>query len=249
MKKSHPLQKIAAKKQKNASTFVNFSVFLPRTTQMKPMNAKSMKKLAILFVFIGLGVMPLVAQKLGGGLILGPTFSTMKMSLNDTTTFRPDFCAGVRIALIPKRFVVGAEMDVIYSRQGMSTFRGTNADGNRIRNVVQSHYINVPLLLNVYFRRWTEDDEDESRIPCLRVGPQVGLCLGGSDVQILKSTTTNRYITPWERGTFNRLDYGLTAAFSYWFVEVRYTFGLANVFPGEGTAYNHVISVTWSDVW
>ena len=31
------------------------------------------------------------AQHLGGGLMLGPTFSTMKISGNDSTTFRTDF--------------------------------------------------------------------------------------------------------------------------------------------------------------
>ena len=207
------------------------------------------KRLVFLGLFLVVGLSTAFAQRIGGGLMLGPTFSTMKMSLNDTTTFRPDFCAGVRIALIPKQFIIGAELDVIYSRQGMSTFRGLDADGNRIRNIAQSHYINVPLLLNIYLRKWNEDDEDESMIPRLRIGPQVGFCLGGNDAQILKGASTKRYITPWERGSFNRIDYGLTAAISYWFIEVRYTFGMANVFKGEGTAYNHVISVTWSDIW
>jgi len=196
-----------------------------------------------------LAAFSLHAQKLGGGLMLGPTFSTMKISGNDSTTFRPDFCAGVRIALIPKRFIFGAEMDVIYSRQGTSSKKGLDLDGNTFRYKEQSHYINVPLLLNVYLRRWNEDDEDESKIPRLRIGPQIGFCLGGNEILDVKGKKKQQYITPWEKGSFNRLDYGLTAALSYWFVEVRYTFGMANVFKDGEKSTNHVISVTWSDIW
>ena len=199
------------------------------------------------FAFLGAG--SLMGQKIGGGLIFGPTFSTMKISGNDSTSFRTDFCAGVRIALIPKRFVVGAELDVIYSRQGMRTRSGLDAAGNSFRHLAQSHYINVPLLLNVYFRRWNEDDEDESMIPRLRIGPQVGFCVGGNNVVAVQGKTKSQFITPWKPDSFNRLDYGLTAALSYWFVEVRYTLGLADVFKGEGRSANHVISVTWSDIW
>ena len=207
------------------------------------------KRLVLFIVFTIACLFPLMAQKLGGGLILGPTFSTMKMSLNDTTTFRPDVCAGVRIALIPKRSIIGAELDVIYSRQGMSTKKGLDLEGNTIRYKEKSQYINVPLLLNIYLRKWNEDDEDESMIPRLRIGPQIGFCLGGSDVQMVKGKTNKQYIMPWERGSFNRLDYGVTAALSYWFVEVRYTYGMANVFKQGEKSTNHVISVTWSDVW
>ena len=121
--------------------------------------------------------------------------------------------------------------------------------GNTIRYMEKSHYINVPLLLNIYLRKWNEDDDDESKIPRLRIGPQIGFCLGGSDVQMIKGKINKQYITPWERGSFNRLDYGVTAALSYWFVEVRYTFGMANFFKEGEKSTNHVISVTWSDVW
>ena len=113
----------------------------------------------------------------------------------------------------------------------------------------KSHYINVPLLLNIYLRKWNEDDEDESMIPRLRIGPQIGFCVGGNDIMEVKGKKKQQYITPWEPGSFNRLDYGLTAALSYWFVEVRYTFGMANVFKEGEKSTNHVISVTWSDIW
>ena len=189
------------------------------------------------------------AQSLGGGLMLGPTFSTMKISDNDSTTFRTDFSGGVRIALIPKRFILGAEVDIIYSRQGMRTTKGLDESGNTIRYMEKSHYINVPLLLNVYFRKWNEDDEDESMIPRLRIGPQIGFCVGGNDIKEVKGKKKQQYITPWKPGEFNRIDYGLTAAVSYWFVEVRYTYGLANVFKEGEKSTNHVISVTWSDIW
>ena len=195
------------------------------------------------------GMSSLVAQKIGGGLIVGPTFSTMKMSNIDTTTFRPDFCGGVRIALIPKRFIIGGEIDVIYSRQGMRTKKGLDQSGNTIRYMEKSHYFNIPLLLNIYLRRWNEDDEDESKIPRLRIGPQIGFCVGGNDVIDIKGKKKQQYITPWEKGSFNWLDYGFTAAISYWFIEVRYTYGMANVFKEGEKSTNHVISVTWSDIW
>ena len=193
---------------------------------------------------------PLKAQRLGGGLILGPTFSTMKMSENDSATFRTDFCGGVRIALIPKHFIIGGEIDVLYSRQGMRTPKGLDENENTIRYIEKSHYINMPLLLNIYLRRWNEDDEDESKIPRLRIGPQIGFCIGGNEVYDVKNKKKRQqYVTPWELGSFNRIDYGLTAAISYWFIEVRYTFGMANVFKEGEKSTNHVISVTWSDIW
>jgi hypothetical protein len=173
----------------------------------------------------------------------------MKMSSNDSTTFRADVCVGLRIALIPKRSIFGGEVDIIYSRQGTSSKKGLDLEGNTVRYMERSQYINVPLLLNIYLRKWNEDDEDESMIPRLRIGPQIGFCIGGSDVMEVKGKKKQQYIVPWEKGSFNRLDYGFTAALSYWFIEVRYTFGMANVFKDGGKSTNHVISVTWSDIW
>lgn len=207
------------------------------------------KRLIILFSFLVVGLSSLMAQRLGGGLMVGPVFSTMSLTDNDSTTFRTDFTGGVRIALIPKRFIIGAEIDVLYSRQGTSSKRGLDESENTIRYLEKSHYINVPLLLNIYLRKWNEDDEDESMIPRLRIGPQIGFCIGGNDVIDVKGKKRQQYITPWELGTFNRIDYGLTAAISYWYVEVRYTYGMANVFKEGEKSTNHVISVTWSDIW
>ena len=208
------------------------------------------KRLFFLFAFLVVTLSPLFAQRLGGGLMLGPAFSTMSISGNDSTTFRTDFTGGVRLALIPERFIVGAEIDVIYSRQGTSSKKGLDANNNTIRYMEKSHYINVPLLLNIYLRKWNEDDEDESMIPRLRIGPQIGFCVGGNDVMEVKVKKNHKqYITHWEPGCFNRIDYGLTAALSYWFVEVRYTYGMANVFKEGEKSTNHVISVTWSDIW
>ena len=209
---------------------------------------RSKKTLFFLLLFC-LTASSAIAQRFGGGLLVGPTFSTMNISGNDSTTFRTDFCGGVRIALVPKRSIIGAELDVIYSRQGTSSKKGLNLDGNTIRNKEKSHYINVPLLLNIYLRKWNEDDEDESMIPRLRIGPQIGFCIGGSNVLEVKGKKKQQIILPWEPGTFNRIDYGLTAALSYWFIEVRYTFGMANVFKEGEKSTNHVISVTWSDIW
>lgn len=207
------------------------------------------KKLLILLLFWLIGTGSVMAQRLGGGLMLGPAFSTMSISGNDSTRFRTDFTGGVRIALIPERSIIGAEIDVIYSRQGMSSKKGLDESNNTIRYMEKSHYINVPLLLNIYLRKWNEDDEDESMIPRLRIGPQIGFCVGGNDVMEVKGKKKQQFITPWEPGSFNRIDYGVTAALSYWFVEVRYTFGMANVFKEGAKSTNHVISVTWSDIW
>jgi len=207
------------------------------------------KKLLILLFFWLIGTGSVMAQRLGGGLILGPAFSTMSISGNDSTRFRTDFTGGVRIALIPERSIIGAEIDVIYSRQGMSSKKGLDESNNTIRYMEKSHYINVPLLLNIYLRKWNDDDEDESMIPRLRIGPQIGFCVGGNDVMEVKGKKKQQFITPWEPGSFNRIDYGVTAALSYWFVEVRYTFGMANVFKEGAKSTNHVISVTWSDIW
>ena len=207
------------------------------------------KKLFILLLFWLIGTGSVMAQRLGGGLMLGPAFSTMSISGNDSTRFRTDFTGGVRIALIPERSIIGAEIDVIYSRQGMSSKKGLDESNNTIRYMEKSHYINVPLLLNIYLRKWNDDDEDESMIPRLRIGPQIGFCVGGNDVMEVKGKKKQQFITPWEPGSFNRIDYGVTAALSYWFVEVRYTFGMANVFKEGAKSTNHVISVTWSDIW
>ena len=161
------------------------------------------KKLLILLLLWLIGTGSLMAQRLGGGLMLGPTFSTMSMSGNDSTRFRPDFTGGVRIALIPKHSIVGAEIDVLYSRQGTSSKKGLDANNNTIRYLEKSHYINVPLLLNIYFRKWNEDDEDESMIPRLRIGPQVGFCIGGNDVTDLKiKKKRQQYITSMGVGQF-----------------------------------------------
>lgn len=173
----------------------------------------------------------------------------MQITGNDTTLFRPDLTGGVRIALIPEHSIIGAELDVVYSRQGMKTKKGLDESGNTFRYIERSHYINVPLLLNVYFRKWNEDDEDESKLVRLRVGPQIGFCIGGNEVLEVSGKKKQQYIVPWEPGTFNRIDYGLTAAVSYWFIEVRYTYGIANVFKEGAKSSNHVISVTWSDIW
>ena len=207
------------------------------------------KKLLILLLFWFIGIGSVMAQRLGGGLMLGPAFSTMSISGNDSTRFRTDFTGGVRLALIPERSIIGAEIDVIYSRQGMSSKKGLDESNNTIRYMEKSHYINVPLLLNIYLRKWNDDDEDESMIPRLRIGPQIGFCVGGNDIMEVKGKKKQQFITPWEPGSFNRIDYGVTAALSYWFVEVRYTFGMANVFKEGAKSTNHVISVTWSDIW
>ena len=168
----------------------------------------------------------------------------------NATRFRPDFCFGVRMALIPKRFILGAELDVVYSRQGTSMRHTVLDNGTKVWFAEQSSYVNIPLLLNVYLRKWRDDDEDESKLVRLRVGPQIGFCLKGDEVQTFQQPRkTTKHLRPWVPGSFNRIDYGITAAVSYWYVEVRYTYGISNVFKEEGKSTNHVISVTWSDIW
>ena len=207
------------------------------------------KRLIFLILLSLVTFSPLFAQRFGGGLMVGANISTMNISGNDSTRFRPDFTGGVRIALIPERSIIGAEIDVLYSRQGTSTKKWVSESGTSLRHLEKSHYINVPLLLNIYLRKWNEDDEDESKIPRLRIGPQIGFCVGGNEVKEVKGKRKLQYITPWEPGSFNRIDYGFTAALSYWYIEVRYTFGMANVFKESEKSTNHVISVTWSAIW
>lgn len=209
-----------------------------------------MKRRLLILLTTVLFILPVCAQQLGGGLLVGPTFSTMSLSGVDSTRFRPDFCLGVRMALIPKRSIFGVELDVIYSRQGTSTKQRILENGDKIRCMEKSSYINIPLLLNVYLRKWNDDDEDESKMIRFRLGPQIGFCLQGDEVLNTKqSKKTVQNICPWEPGTFNRIDYGITAAISYWYVEIRYTYGLSNVFKTGEKSTNHVISVTWSDIW
>ena len=212
-------------------------------------NTMKGKKTYLILLFLLFVASSSFAQRIGGGLMLGPVFSTMNISGNDSTRFRPDFTGGVRIALIPEHFIIGAEIDVLYSRQGTSSKKWVGESHTTLRYLEKSHYINVPLLLNIYLRKWNEDDEDESKIPRLRIGPQIGFCIGGNEVKEVKGRRKQQFITPWEKGSFNRIEYGLTAALSYWFIEVRYTFGMANVFKEGEKSTNHVISVTWSDIW
>jgi len=212
-------------------------------------NTMKGKKTYLILLFLLFVASSSFAQRIGGGLMVGPVFSTMNISGNDSTRFRPDFTGGVRIALIPEHFIIGAEIDVLYSRQGTSSKKWVGESHTTLRYLEKSHYINVPLLLNIYLRKWNEDDEDESKIPRLRIGPQIGFCIGGNEVKEVKGRRKQQFITPWEKGSFNRIEYGLTAALSYWFIEVRYTFGMANVFKEGEKSTNHVISVTWSDIW
>ncbi|MBR4391770.1 MAG: PorT family protein [Bacteroidales bacterium] len=209
-----------------------------------------MRRLLFLLCCLFLAILPARSQQLGGGLMIGPTLSTMHIAGVDSTQFRADYCFGVRMALIPKRFILGAELDVIFSRQGTRMKQAVLENGDKVRWIEKSSYINIPLLLNVYFRKWREDDEDESRLIRLRVGPQIGFCLKGDEVESIKQPRkTVQNIHPWQLGTFNRIDYGMTVAVSYWYVEVRYTYGLSNVFKEGEKSTNHVISVTWSDIW
>ena len=208
------------------------------------------RRVLMVFGWLFLGVMFTYAQRLGGGVILGPTFSTMSLSDIDSTRFRADYCFGVRVALIPEHFIFGGEVDVIYSRQGTRMKQGVLENGSKVHWMEKSSYINIPLLLNVYHRRWREDDEDETKMIRLRIGPQIGFCLKGDEVEYIKEKNrTIQHITPWALGSFNRIDYGLTMAISYWYVEIRYTYGVSNVFKEGEKSTNHVISVTWSDIW
>ena len=152
------------------------------------------KRLIFLILLSLVTFSPLLAQRIGGGLMVGANISTMNISGNDSTRFRPDFTGGVRIALIPERSIFGAEIDVLYSRQGMSSKKWVGESNTTLRYLEKSHYINVPLLLNIYLRKWKEDDEDESKIPRLRIGPQIGFCVGGNEVKEIKGRRKQQFI-------------------------------------------------------
>lgn len=207
------------------------------------------KRIFLLLLLLTLGGhLHIFAQQIGGGLLAGVNLSTMKLSNNDSTRFLPGFTGGIRIALIPKRSNFGAEIDLIYARQGTSMKTGHDEEGNRVKYMTKTSYLNMPLLLNFYFNKW-DDAEDESQLIRLRVGPQIGFCFGGNDIKSVEGKQKKQYITRWERGSFNRIDYGITAAIAVWYVELRYTFGLNNVLKENGLSTNHVISIVWSDIW
>ncbi len=189
------------------------------------------------------------AQKLGGGIAAGINVSTMKMADNDSTRFRVGFTGGLRIAMIPTRSVFGLELGLMYSQYGYNAKMAIDSVGNKVMYGTKSHYIEMPLLLNIYMRKWKDTDGDESRMVRLRVGPQVGFCIGGNDVHKINGKTKKQELIPWEKDSFNRFHYGITAAVSYWFFEVRYTCGLSNVQKGVSPSKNHVISILFSDIW
>jgi hypothetical protein len=172
----------------------------------------------------------------------------MSLSEADSTKLKPDFTVGIRLGIIPQRSVFGAELDIIYSRQGTSMKQGFDTDGNKVKHMMKSSYINVPLLFNFYVRKWGEA-EDEAELLRFRIGPQIGFCFRGSDIYSVAGRQKKQYITPWDPAAFHRVDYGITAAASFWYIEVRFYLGLSNVLEGEGTSTNQVISILWSDLW
>ena len=179
----------------------------------------------------------------------GMSLSTMSMADNDSTRFRPGFTGGFRIALIPTHSVFGLEAELVYSQCGFGAKSAIDSIGNKVSYGAKSHYLEMPVLLNVYMRKWKESDESEAKMLRLRVGPEIGFCISGSDIHKINGKTKKQEITPWERGSFNRFHYGVTAAVAYWFVEVRYTYGISNVMKGVKPSHNHVISVLFSDIW
>lgn len=203
----------------------------------------------LLLVLMIASTMVGMAQKLGGGLLAGMSLSTMKIADNDSTRFRPGFTGGFRIAMIPTHSIFGVEAELVYSQCGYGSKRAIDSLGNKVSYGGRSHYLEMPILLNIYMRKWKETDESEAKMLRLRVGPQIGFCIAGSDVHNIKGKTKIQESIPWERGSFNRFHYGITAAVAYWFVEVRYTCGFSNVLKGKNPSHNHVISILFSDIW
>ena len=207
------------------------------------------KRHILLITMLVLSVLAAEAQKLGGGLLAGMSLSTMKMAGNDSTRFRPGFTGGFRIALIPTHSIFGVEAELVYTMCGYNAKKALDENDNKISYCAKSHYLEMPILLNVYMRKWKDSDESEAKMLRLRVGPEIGVCIAGSDIHRINGKTKKSEITPWERGSFNRFHYGITAAVAYWYVEVRYTYGISNVMKGTTPSHNHVISILFSDIW
>ena len=207
------------------------------------------KRHILLMAILLFSALAVEAQKLGGGLLAGMSLSTMKMAGNDSTRFRPGFTGGFRIALIPTHSVFGVEAEILYSQCGYGSKRAIDSLGNKVSYGAKSHYLEMPILLNVYMRKWKDTDESEAKMLRLRVGPEIGVCIAGSDLHNIKGKTKKQEITPWEKGSFYRFHYGVTAAVAYWFIEVRYTYGISNVMKGVKPSHNHVISILFSDIW
>lgn len=209
----------------------------------------ALKRHILLIAFLICSALAAEAQKLGGGLLAGMSLSTMQIAGNDSTRFKPGFTGGFRIALIPTHSVFGVEAEIVYSQGGYGSKRAIDSIGNKVSYGARSHYLEMPILLNVYMRKWKDTDESEAKMLRLRVGPEIGVCIAGSDLHNIKGKTKKQEITPWENGTFNRFHYGVTAAVAYWFIEVRYTYGISNVMKGTTPSHNHVISILFSDIW
>lgn len=207
------------------------------------------KRHILLIAFLICSTLAAEAQKLGGGLLAGMSLSTMQIAGNDSTRFRPGFTGGFRIAMIPTHSVFGLEAELVYTMCGYNAKKALDVDGNKISYGCKSHYLEMPILLNVYFRKWKDSDESEAKMVRLRVGPQIGFCITGSDLHKISGKTKKVEVTPWEKGSFNRFHYGITAAVAYWYVEVRYTYGISNVLKGTAPSHNHVISILFSDIW
>lgn len=208
-----------------------------------------MKKIIFLFLIVTASLGEVMCQNIGGGLFLGLNLSTMSLPDNDSTRLRPDITAGLRMALIPKKSIFGLELDVVYSRQGTNMKSFTNDAKQKISHSKSTSYLQMPLLLNIYLKPWN-DAEDESKLMRFRVGPQIGLCLGGRDIENVKTKKNTKHaFRHWESSEFNRWDYGIVAAFSVWYLEIRYYHGLNNVFLGDEASRHRVISIVWSDIW
>lgn len=207
-----------------------------------------MKKIILLLIIVTANLSEVMCQKLGGGLLLGLNLSSMSLPDNDSIRLRPDVTAGIRMALIPQKSIFGLELDVIYSRQGTNMKSITTNDKQKISYSKSTSYLQMPLMLNIYLKRWNNDD-DESKLMRFRVGPQIGLCLGGRDIENVKTKKNTKHIfRHWEPSEFNRWDYGIVAAFSVWYLEIRYYHGLNNVLT-SGNSRHNVISIVWSDIW
>lgn len=128
-------------------------------------------------------------------------------------------------------FAVSAE--VLYSRQGV-TEKWTDGDtGQKIKDRIKSHYLNVPVLANFYV---TEN-------LALKTGIQAGFCLGAREIIKMDGQKSKNGVG----NAFHTADISIPVGISYDLgpivLDARYNFGVSHALKG-GESRNNVFQLT-----
>lgn len=128
-------------------------------------------------------------------------------------------------------FAVSAE--VLYSRQGV-TEKWTDPDsGQKIKDRIKSHYLNVPVLANFYV---TDNI-------ALKTGVQAGFCLGAREIVKMDGQKSKQGVGD----IFHTADISIPVGISYDLgpivLDARYNFGVSHALKG-GESRNNVFQLT-----